>query len=298
MKRKGFTLIELLVVIAIIAILAAILFPVFAQAREKARQATCISNEKQIGLGIVMYNQDYDEVYPMAAVYGPSYTTELPQEIGPYIQKVGNFTTSPAGIWTCPDDGVAPMPFIGAANVAAPNNTYRHQTYVPVVSNCSSDNQGEAAFGTCGGTLNGLYTEVGSENFIPGRADAAFQDPSGTFMMVETMDPRSVLTENYIGCKRPFGGQASTADYDAQDEMTSSATTFAATYGPIINSGFHQGGWNYVFVDGHVKYELPSNTWAAETSNPAGTETTAKGDNTYACVVLKPCGPWVIQSAH
>jgi prepilin-type N-terminal cleavage/methylation domain-containing protein len=60
--RKGFTLIELLVVIAIIAILAAILFPVFARAREKARQASCLSNCKQMGLGAVMYAQDYDEM--------------------------------------------------------------------------------------------------------------------------------------------------------------------------------------------------------------------------------------------
>jgi len=63
---KGFTLIELLVVIAIIAILAAILFPVFAQAREKARQSTCLSNMKQIGLALMMYTDDYDETYPNA----------------------------------------------------------------------------------------------------------------------------------------------------------------------------------------------------------------------------------------
>ena len=63
MKRKGFTLIELLVVIAIIAILAAILFPVFAKAREKARQTTCTSNFKQIGLATMQYVQDYDETF-------------------------------------------------------------------------------------------------------------------------------------------------------------------------------------------------------------------------------------------
>ena len=63
--RRGFTLIELLVVIAIIAILAAILFPVFAKAREKARQASCTSNLKQVGLGILQYTQDYDEHFPM-----------------------------------------------------------------------------------------------------------------------------------------------------------------------------------------------------------------------------------------
>src|SRR5688572_9373262 len=70
-QKRAFTLIELLVVIAIIAILAAILFPVFAQAREKARQATCVSNVKQLALGVMMYVQDYDETYPIQFNNGP-----------------------------------------------------------------------------------------------------------------------------------------------------------------------------------------------------------------------------------
>lgn len=85
MKRRGFTLIELLVVIAIIAILAAILFPVFARAREKARQSSCLSNMKQLGLGMLMYAQDYDE---LLAMYAPStYAYNWFNSIAPYIKN-------------------------------------------------------------------------------------------------------------------------------------------------------------------------------------------------------------------
>src|ERR1051326_6937621 len=82
MKQRAFTLIELLVVIAIIAILAAILFPVFAQARESARTSSCLSNEKQIGLSIHMYAQDYDEAFPMGTYNGPRNWEVNPDVLG------------------------------------------------------------------------------------------------------------------------------------------------------------------------------------------------------------------------
>ena len=91
--RRGFTLIELLVVIAIIAILAAILFPVFARAREKARQTSCLSNVKQMGLGMMMYAQDYDETLIRAAMYyaSPNYYTWM-YCLQPYVKNIQIFT--------------------------------------------------------------------------------------------------------------------------------------------------------------------------------------------------------------
>ncbi|MBI5831508.1 MAG: DUF1559 domain-containing protein [Armatimonadetes bacterium] len=86
MKRKGFTLIELLVVIAIIAILAAILFPVFAKAREKARQSSCLSNLKQIGLALMQYSSDYDEKYCLNE-NGSGNGVRWFEELQPYIKS-------------------------------------------------------------------------------------------------------------------------------------------------------------------------------------------------------------------
>ena len=100
MRRHGFTLIELLVVIAIIAILAAILFPVFAQAREKARQTQCTNNMKQNALAVLQYIQDYDERFPMSLYLAiqnnqPCIFT-LYNAIYPYVKN--------ADVVVCPSD--------------------------------------------------------------------------------------------------------------------------------------------------------------------------------------------------
>lgn len=100
-RRRGFTLIELLVVIAIIAILAAILFPVFAKAREAARKTSCLNNLKQIGIAVMAYAQDYDETYPYDPFARNGSTVALttamtdplhwPAQVQPYIKNVKVF---------------------------------------------------------------------------------------------------------------------------------------------------------------------------------------------------------------
>ncbi|MFO7946564.1 MAG: DUF1559 domain-containing protein [Armatimonadota bacterium] len=102
MRRTGFTLIELLVVIAIIAILAAILFPVFARAREKARQTSCISNLKQIALATMMYADDHDETFPIRFPEPYNYAKMWSFYVTPYISTQGDSVYDTDAIWTCP----------------------------------------------------------------------------------------------------------------------------------------------------------------------------------------------------
>jgi prepilin-type N-terminal cleavage/methylation domain-containing protein/prepilin-type processing-associated H-X9-DG protein len=160
--RRGFTLIELLVVIAIIAILAAILFPVFAQAREKARMASCLSNLKQIGLGVMQYVQDYDERYPNCKAWGRMWTGEwvadptipdslryMPDLVNPYVKNrdvwfcttVGK-TGIPFGFWGNPPNGLDPAEANGTTYLWA------HQT-----ADCSLCNPYQNAYMVSASTI-------------------------------------------------------------------------------------------------------------------------------------------------
>jgi len=118
MKRKAFTLIELLVVIAIISILAAILFPVFARARENARRASCMSNLKQIGLGMMQYTQDYDEKYPILGFVNASDVVTYPDgsvSSNNWVMRIYPYVKS-TQVFSCPSN--SRVPWKGGSDVA------------------------------------------------------------------------------------------------------------------------------------------------------------------------------------
>lgn len=275
-SRKGFTLIELLVVIAIIAILAAILFPVFAQAREKARATACVSNMKQIGLGLYMYNQDYDETMPMAQDYG-TYNTNIAIELSPYVMKneIGQASTN--SVWHCPDDNVTPVNIYGGT---VPTGTL-HQTYAPVW--CDDAIAGETWPPNVADAVNGGA-------YIPGRTLAAFEDPSGTFAIVETANPLNYLGNNFAGIQAPYtlgtngGTQNCTSAVDWYQACKAGETVV-----PGKPDGWHSGGWNYVFVDSHVKWMRPEQT-VGKGVNGTG----KRDDGSYCSYMYHPCGPWTI----
>lgn len=188
-QRRGFTLIELLVVIAIIAILAAILFPVFAQAREKARQTACLSNQKQLATATLMYTQDYDETFPMSAYLElPNRVTSVYGAVAPYMKNIQ--------IFVCPSfvPGIswpARLARLGAAS--ADNFTF--VGYIP--------NLGLFGERLCG--LKPRYTPVAALAGIPRPAET-FMFFDG-YMKGEAPNPPAPLEYfNFLGMARHTEG--------------------------------------------------------------------------------------------
>lgn len=236
-KTSAFTLIELLVVIAIISILAAILFPVFAQAREKARQSSCASNQKQIGLAILQYNQDYDELYPMGFYNASASGTPVswPAMIQPYAKNTQ--------IFQCPsetdDYGMTP----GTFTPATPNGfvtTYAYNYYLGGNNNtANSMTKSLAELGKAAETVM----------MVDGAADARTYplEPkrwkarnSGTASVSETSGPNT-------GTARP-----TTAKRTAWLLAHAGSTTMPfADYGAPVAR--HAEMTNVLWADGHVK---------------------------------------------
>ena len=218
-KMQGFTLIELLVVIAIIAILAAILFPVFAQARGKTRAVACLSNMKQMGTAAMMYAQDYDEVLPTWSLYWYAYYAVPPSGSGkfpdtidlywdalllPYVKSgsPGNAsaTNRNGGVWHCPD---------------AEDTSLNARSY--------------------GYSMGLTYDTDPTSPFL-------YRCPS----LTELEAPASTV---FVGDSGSSGRLGRTYDFQGYAEK------YVTKVKPTRDSPWrHQEGANYVYCDGHAKY--------------------------------------------
>lgn len=266
---KGFTLIELLVVIAIIAILAAILFPVFARARENARRSSCLSNMKQIGLGIMQYTQDYDEKYPQAYWYkndsgdAQGYM-QWSGSIRPYVKS--------SQLFVCPSDTNGGLP---------PTN--------PPDPNFSSDLNGlDAQVPRISYTVNAVVMPRKRRTVDPANVVnlSAVESPASVIMVAEFSNtpgcvndtsnqtdpsfknkshrPTNALMLDATGTK--WKGEAA-SDYPAagvyaatysvaKPQFDACKTTPGSEYLHLVYTqpDRHLDGANYTFADGHSKW--------------------------------------------
>ena len=265
---NGFTLIELLVVIAIIAILAAILFPVFAQAREKARQTSCLSNEKQIGLGFMQYAQDYDETFPFAAIVNSPVplVNSWDQAVQPYcgVRVVSQSNNPvPTTIFSCPSDGVQRN--FGAAD----QRDTRSYAMTSLTVNGGTTNTAGAV---------GESVTDGPNIIRLGRTLAEFISPAGTLIVTEFHNDRNVFGNNsnniVYGVTTPTGSTFKGQDCQVANSAGTGACTTRYTSDPV-----HSGGYNYLFGDGHAKWFKPVSTiGTGTTNNPRGMWSLAEND--------------------
>jgi prepilin-type N-terminal cleavage/methylation domain-containing protein/prepilin-type processing-associated H-X9-DG protein len=259
-KHNAFTLIELLVVIAIIAILAAILFPVFAQAREKARGVTCLSNQKQIMLGILMYTQDFDENLPLGQVTinwnGDLNTPEgdgINTEIEPYV-KAGNTWGPPTktSIWACPSDPYQRDDCDGAPGLGVGYPiSYGFTNYNP---NCTTP-AAVAANAVCAGHLEfGLFNFQEYQNNIPGPSEtlAGIPGPANTIAMWEWWESNN-YARFYANTRDNMADFAGFALVDTYPNSLVLDNLCGDGFNWNFSVGAHTGITNFGFADGHVK---------------------------------------------
>ena len=235
--RKGFTLIELLVVIAIIAILAAILFPVFAQARAKARQTACLSNLKQVGLGVTMYTQDYDENIVHTELGGDvddAHEYYWGDMLQPYLKNWQ--------LLVCPSAS-SPLKFKSGATTYSQQWSYNYGINDIIAAVCVS-----ADDPTC--------QHIG----VAGQADAALTNPAATVLIADNLPSD---TDTASGDNTTLGHSRHEINW-----QWSKRDATQLSVGGKSQDGFprHSDGFVLVMADGHSK-------WRKREKHPDGTFT-------------------------
>lgn len=226
-NNDGFTLIELLVVIAVIAILAAILFPIFARAKEAGRTATCSSNLQQLGRAFSLYRQDNDGLMPLNLTTSGALSNEVPlggSATGPnFVQAISSYisaqvTPGQNTVWACPSTSIQGLGGVGASNGATghPWAQYAASSYV----------------------MNGLMI---------GCYDMWVNEPASTMLLREAGARVNAVLRPRI---KPNQKDPSVPDLDL-----SRPDYFLDGSGDITNGkpGMHNGGTNILFYDSHVK---------------------------------------------
>jgi prepilin-type N-terminal cleavage/methylation domain-containing protein/prepilin-type processing-associated H-X9-DG protein len=272
MTRKGFTLIELLVVIAIIAILAAILFPVFAKVREKARQTSCLSNEKQLALGLLQYTNDYDETYPCGASGFTNWNTQgWIFSVYPYIKS--------EQVLACPDD-------------SSPTDNYNYKDIL--------------SYGLNSNYAYGIY----GKNTAVTTKLAQFQSPAKTIEFFEVGGVSGNITlseDSTIGGGSDYYYGGASGDGNCQPGYVGNAKSFSTPATPTVyetglfanvtaaatgshfstDGGRHTNGSNYTFADGHAKW-LRSSAVSAGYDNPTAGSPGTSGVEGSGCGGVSP----------